>query len=207
MQELPKPNVIICRNKKRKEMKYPSSALSCGIIFSLLVLVVFTLDSCNSSDPEWADPEAHEKTEQLNKQYGKIIIGTWYYEHIGEKHHFTEELTFHEGGILTGNRRWQTRSLVTIDGKQRYTDWEDLEEMCGTFTGKWRLAYWNGTGAEKHNSLILEATFDNKEKHVSNAYQNDLVFGYAKEQTLSINGAFFNDENGWANYQRRNATQ
>lgn len=167
-----------------------------------VILAAFSLASCGSDDPEWADPEAHEKTEQLNKQYGTVILGSWYYEHVGEKHHYTETLTFHEGGKLTGSRKWQTRSLVTIDGVQRYSDWEDLVEMSGTFTGKWRLAYWSSTGGDKHNSLILEAKYDDEENHPGIAYQNDMVFGYANEQTLSIKGVYFNDENGWANYQR-----
>jgi hypothetical protein len=37
------------------------------IIFGLSTII--SLASC-SSDPEWADPEAHEKTVQLREQYG-----------------------------------------------------------------------------------------------------------------------------------------
>ena len=29
-------------------------------------------------------------------------------------------------------RKWATRSMITIDGEQRYYDWEDMEEECGT---------------------------------------------------------------------------
>lgn len=170
--------------------------------YFLILLAVFSLVSC-SSDPQWADPEAHEKTEQLNKQFGTVILGSWYYEYSGEKHHFMEFLTFEEDGKLSGWRKWQTRSLVTIDGVQRYSDWEDLDELSGSFTGKWRLAYWNATGGDKRNSLLLEARFDDSDNHLGVAYQHDLEFGYANEHTLSIKGAYFNDENGWANYQRK----
>ena len=30
-----------------------------------MMLAAFSLASCNSDEPQWADPEAHEKTEQL----------------------------------------------------------------------------------------------------------------------------------------------
>ena len=49
-------------------------------IAALLVLVTFSLASCGSDEPQWADPEAHEKTEQLRAQYGPFIVGTWHYE-------------------------------------------------------------------------------------------------------------------------------
>ena len=47
------------------------------IIFGLSTII--SLASC-SSDPEWADQEAHEKTEQLREQYTLFIVGTWHYE-------------------------------------------------------------------------------------------------------------------------------
>ena len=55
-----------------------------NIIIGLLAIIAFTLSSC-SDKPEWADPEAHEKTEQLRKQYTTLIVGTWHYESISEK--------------------------------------------------------------------------------------------------------------------------
>ena len=62
-----------------------------AIAFSMLA--VFSLASC-SSDPEWADPEAHEKTEQLREQYEPLLVGTWHLERIGERQRFFERLTF-----------------------------------------------------------------------------------------------------------------
>ena len=59
----------------------------------LLFLAAFALTAC-SSDPEWADPEAHEKTIQLNEKYGPLMIGTWHYENSSDKHRFFELLTF-----------------------------------------------------------------------------------------------------------------
>ena len=50
-----------------------------ALLFSLVALV---LTAC-SSDPQWADPEAHEKTVELNEQYGPLMAGTWHYEKIG----------------------------------------------------------------------------------------------------------------------------
>ena len=106
-----------------------------------LFLAAFALTAC-SSDPEWADPEAHEKTIQLNEKYGPLMIGTWHYENSSDKHRFFELLTFKDDGTFTGKRTWQSRKLVTIDGKEQYTDWQDVEPLAGTFTGKWSLRFW-----------------------------------------------------------------
>ena len=46
------------------------------IIFGLFTII--SLASC-SCDPEWADPEAHEKTEQLREQYGPPV---WYFNYF-----------------------------------------------------------------------------------------------------------------------------
>ena len=51
------------------------------IIFGLFTII--SLASCSSDDPQWADPEAHEKTEQLREQYGSLLVGTWHLERIG----------------------------------------------------------------------------------------------------------------------------
>ena len=64
------------------------------IITILLALV--SLASC-SSDPQWADEEAHEKTEQLRKQYTPIIAGTWHVEYIKDKGRFFERKEDYNG--------------------------------------------------------------------------------------------------------------
>ena len=176
------------------------------IITALIAIAMFA--SC-SSDPQWADPEAHEKTEQLQKQYGPLLVGTWHCEYVGDKQCFFERLTFREGGTLTGYRKWQTRSLVTIDGEQRYTDWHELEEECGTFTGTWSLRYWSpeGNEKEKRNCLTLIANFDAESQHqqIVVAYSNTCDFSYANETTLRIQGYYIHDDDGWINYQRGEA--
>ena len=88
------------------------------LLFLLIAALAFA--SC-SSDPQWADEEAHEKTEQLRKQYTPIIAGTWHVEYIKDKGGFFERLTFSADGTYTGMRKWQTRKLVTIDDKEQYT--------------------------------------------------------------------------------------
>ena len=106
----------------------------------LLFLAAFALTAC-SSDPQWADPEAHEKTELLRKQYAPVITGTWHVEYVKDKWRFFERLTFSADGTFTGMRKWQTRELVTIDGRQQYADWQDIEDENGTFTGTWKLSW------------------------------------------------------------------
>ena len=169
------------------------------IITILLALV--SLASC-SSDPQWADEEAHEKTEQLRKQYTPIIAGTWHVEYIKDKGRFFERLTFSADGTFTGMRKWQTRKLVTIDDKEQYTDWEDVE-LSGTFTGTWQLRYWSpeGNSGEKRNCLQLTATYDDEERDYM-AYSCALTFAYADATTLRIQGYYVKAPDGWINYQR-----
>ena len=129
------------------------------------MLAAFSLASCGSDEPRYADPEAHEKTVQLNEQYGPLMVGTWHYENISETQRYFECLMFQADGTLTGMRKWQTRKLVTIDDKEQYTDWEDVE-LSGTFKGTWQLRYWSpeGNSGEKRNCLQLTATYDDAER-------------------------------------------
>ena len=173
-----------------------------AIVF--IMLAVFSLASCSNDEPRHADPEAHEKTVKLNEQYGPIIVGTWYYENISDMQRYFERLTFQTDGILTGMRKWQTRKLVTLDGKEQYTDWEDVE-LSGTFTGTWQLRYWSpeGNSGEKRNCLQLEAHYDKERNYM--AYSCVLTFAYADTNTLRIQGSYVKDPDGWTNYQRGEA--
>ena len=169
-----------------------------------LFLVALALTAC-SSDPQWVDPEAHEKTEQLRKQYTPIIAGTWHVEYVKDKGRFFERLTFSADGTFTGMRKWQTRKLVTIDDKEQYTDWEDVE-LSGTFTGTWQLRYWSpeGNSGEKRNCLQLTATYGDAGRDYM-AYSCALTFAYADKTTLRIQGYYVKDADGWVNYQRGTA--
>ena len=87
-----------------------------NIITALLVLVAMIFASCGSNEPQWADPEAHEKMEQLRAQYTPFIVGTWHFERRGDKQRVFEQLTYNADGTLSGLRKWQSREIVTIDG-------------------------------------------------------------------------------------------
>ena len=159
---------------------------------AFMMLAAFSLASCGSDEPRYADPEAHEKTVLLNEQYGPLLVGTWHIEKIGEKQRYFERLTFTSDGTLTGERKWQNRKLVTIDGEQRYTDWEDVE-LSGTFT--------EGNSGEKRNCLQLTATYDDAGRDYM-AYSCALTFAYADATSLRIQGYYVKDPDGWINYQR-----
>ena len=170
---------------------------------SFMILAVIMLASC-SSDPQWADPEAHEKTVQLNEQYGPLMIGTWHYENTSDTQRYFERLTFRDDGTLTGMRKWQTRKLVTIDGEQRYTDWKDVE-LSGTFSGTWQLRYYSIEGySEKRNCLLLNARYEGANSGYM-AYSNIAIFDYADETTLRFEGFYFKDKDGWITFQRGEA--
>ena len=172
--------------------------------FAILVAML-SLASC-SSDPEWADPEAHEKAELLQKQYGPLIAGTWHIEKIGERQRYFERLTFHADGTMKGMRKWQSRKLVSIDGKEQYTDWEDLED--DTFTGTWTLS-WNREPESSFggNRIVIWASFDGEyDKTTYMAYNLNARFITANETTLCIGGGNIqNDEDGETIYTRGDA--
>ena len=171
---------------------------------AFMMLAAFYLASCGSDEPRYADPEAHEKTVQLNEQYGPLMVGTWHYENISDTQRYFERLTFQADGTLTGMRKWQTRKPVTIDGEQRYTDWEDVG-LSGTFTGTWQLRYWSpeGNSSEKRNCLQLEAKYDEARNYM--AYSYVATFDYADETTLRFQGYYAKDEDGRVNFLRGDA--
>lgn len=167
---------------------------------ALALLAAFFLTSC-SSDPEYSDPEAHEKMEKLREQYAPIIVGTWHFEQITDKQRFFEQLTFQEDGQLSGVRKWQSRELVTIDGEQRYSDWEDNAWSEGTFTGQWTLVWDRDDKGVGSNQLNLYATFDSDGVHYL-AYSSRLAFDYADATTLCFQSYWFHTEDGVIRYQR-----
>ena len=130
----------------------------------LLFLAAFAMTACSSDEPRYTDPEAHEKTVQLNEKYAPLMVGTWHYEKIGERHRYFERLTFKDDGTFTGFRKWQCRELVTIDGKEQYTDWQNAGQptgwgdeegpMNGTFTGTWQLRSKVRRRAKIHGLLL-----------------------------------------------------
>ena len=172
--------------------------------YLIIVLMTMMLVCCNSSDPELVDREAQEKTEALNRQYAPLMVGTWYYEKIEDKQRYFEQLTFHSDGTLTGERKWQKRELVTIDGIQRYTDWENVD-LSGTFSGTWCLKYCSPEGRTetRRSCLLLEARYDDERAYM--AYSHVATFDYASETTLRFQGHYVKDEDGWVSFLRGNA--
>ena len=171
-----------------------------------LFLVALALTAC-SSDPQWADEEAHEKMEQLRNQYMPIIAGTWHVEYIKDKGRFFEQLTFNADGTFTGMRKWQNREIVTIDGKEQYTDWQDFVDYNGTFTGTWKLSWERDKeGAPGANRLWLSAVFDENHDRTYYAYDLNALFIHADETTLSFTGGFVpNGADGETVYTRGDA--
>lgn len=169
-----------------------------------ILMTVFLLMSC-SHEPKWADEEEHDKTEQLFQKYGKLIIGTWHYERTSEKHRFFEKLTFMADGTLTGSRKWQMRELVTVDGKETYTDWEDLDMGNGTFSGHWSLGWQRSENPADGNYLSLVAGFDEPESPYM-AYSSRNRFDSVDEKRLRFkNNDLFNRDD-WTDYTRGDAT-
>lgn len=175
--------------------------------WTLMAFAVLFLVSCSSS-PQYADQEAHEKTEQLRQQYTALITGTWHMQYVKDKRRFFERLTFNEDGTMKGMRKMQSREVVTIDGKEQHTDWQDVDDMNGAFTGTWKLSWRRDTeGAFAGNRLLLSATFDDERNWPSpTAYSLDASFIDADESTLRIEGGIANNsDDGSTLYTRGQA--
>ena len=168
------------------------------------MIAAFSLTSCSSNEPEWADPEAHEKMEQLREKYTPFIIGTWHIERIDDKQRVFEQLTFNADGTLSGLRKWQTRELVTIDGQEHYSDWENLSQPNGHFTGTWALIWERNEKGVGENRLFLYGDYDETEIVTSLPYSTRALFDYADATTLSFAG-YWQDSDGWTTYVRGGA--
>ena len=169
-----------------------------------VMIAAFSLASCSSNELEYADVEAHEKTEALQEKYVPLIVGSWYKESINDKHRFYEQLTFNADGTLTGVRKLQSRNLVTIDGEKRYTDWEDVEQENGSFSGSWKLEWERDIKGEGHDEIILYAKYDDLENGYL-AYSHNVLFNFADDNTLSFKGFVFNNDDKWSVYHRGEA--
>ncbi len=200
-----------------------------------VMIAAFSLASCSSNELEYADVEAHEKTEALQEKYVPLIVGSWYKESINDKQRFYEQLTFNADGTLTGMRKWQSRNLVTVDGEERYTDWEDVEQENGSFFGSWKLEWGrdiNGEGrytdwedVEQENGSFFgswklewgrdingegrnEIILYAKYDNLENnflAYSHNALFNFADNNTLSFKGFVFNNDDKWSVYHRGEA--
>ena len=169
---------------------------------SFVMLAALALVSCGSDDPVWADPEAHDKTEQLQEQYSPFIVGTWHYEKAFDEKRAFEQLTFNADGTLSGIRVWQTRQVVTINGQETYTDWEDMPYENGTFTGTWSLQWERNMSGVGENRLFLYAQWD--EQSPVYAYSHICLFGFANATNLQFAGWWQNSD-GWTIYERGKA--
>lgn len=188
-------------NKNRQLFRF---AMQRTIIAVVLTLVTLSFASCSSDEPQWADSEAHEKTEQLRSQYTPFIVGTWHIEHIDNKQRIFEQLTFNADGTLIGLRKWQTRQIVTIGGQEQYTDWENLSQPNGRFTGTWSLIWERNEKGMGENRLLLYGDYDETDVVTYLPYSTRALFDYADATTLRFAGLWQNSD-GWTTYQRGEA--
>lgn len=173
-------------------------------IIVILALATILFASCAGDEPQWADPEAHEKIEQLRAQYSPFLIGDWHFESIGDHQRIFEQITFNADGTLTGLRKWQTRQTVAIDGQEQYTDWETITPSNATFAGTWSLIWERNDKGVGENRLFLYGQYDETDIATYLPYSARALFNYADATTLSFAG-LWQDSSGWTNYERGEA--
>ena len=101
-------------------------------VISLFLLILLT--ACGS-EWEYADPEAHEKTEQLQQEYNAKLQGSWHREVKADQSY-------------TLYRVWKIR---------QGDEWEDFPEpsVIGESTGSWSLYWQRLNNKEGQNVLTL----------------------------------------------------
>ena len=169
-----------------------------NIIAAAFCCIFFALTSCNN-EPHWADPAAHARTEELNKLYAPLLVGTWHTQKMSQTLRIFEQLTFESDGSLTGYRKWLGREQVTVQGEKVFTDWEEITEMSGRFSGTWQLKHVDPAGNGKADYLYIHAEYD--EEHFNVAYLDYFRFGEVNDTLLRVDG-WYDQEDGWTQYRR-----
>ena len=131
-------------------------------------------------------------------------MGTWHIERIGDKQRTFEQLTFNADGTLSGLRKWQLRQVVTIDGQEQYTYWEDMTPTNGAFTGTWSLIWERNEKGVGENRLFLYGDYDETDIVTYLPYSTRALFDYADATTLRFAGCW-QDSDGWTIYERGEA--
>jgi len=116
------------------------------ISFTILSSLLLCLLTACSSEWEYADPEAHEKTEQLQQEYNAKLQGSWHREVVNSDHCFFERITFKADQSYTLYRVWKMR---------QGDEWEDFPEpsVIGESTGTWSL-YWERLNTKEGQNIL-----------------------------------------------------
>lgn len=116
------------------------------ISFTILSSLLLCLLTACSSEWEYADSEAHEKTEQLQQEYNAKLQGSWHREVVNSDHRFFERITFKADQSYTLYRVWKMR---------QGDEWEDFPEpsAIGESTGTWSL-YWERLNTKEGQNIL-----------------------------------------------------
>ena len=103
----------MCSNIKINQLKFVIDMKTMKLWrIAFMMLTAFSIASCGSDEPRYADPEAHEKTVQLNEQYGPLMVGTWHYENISDTQRYFERLTIGSGECGSPTHRSVTEKSI-----------------------------------------------------------------------------------------------
>lgn len=169
----------------------------------VLAISLIVITACSHDEDDSAYMETQRKTAELREQFASKMVGTWYMEHISDKHKYFELLELKDDGTMTGKRRWLSRDLVKIEGEEKYTDWEEVVEMNGSFVGTWDLRWEDenySTG--NHNRLFLYANWNQYGGKTSLAYSHNIAFLMTILDELRLYSIPFPDSDGYTTYHR-----
>lgn len=86
----------------------------------------------------------------------------------------------------------------------KYTDWENLSQPNGNFTGTWSLSWERNGEGMGDNRLFLYAQYAEDDIITYLPYSANVLFDHADATTLSFAG-YWQDSDGWTSYQRGEA--
>lgn len=151
-------------------------------LFLAAAVAVLVLGACHS-EPQWADPEEHERTEELNALYKEKVAGDWYMFRQKDTRRLYETLKLKADGRFEATMRYATRDTVQVNGEEVVTDWKTF--INDTISGEWELQW---SRARKENVIDLFA------KEVSGPYAfhfQAVTFHGVTESELQINDLLF----------------
>lgn len=108
----------------------------------MFAVAAMLIQACNGLDPKEVKSKYHEKNEELNELYFDKVCGEWYNVEDSSTWRYYENLVLTPNHECTYTQKFESRSIVKVNGVDTYTDWETSWDYTQT-GGEWKLCYSN----------------------------------------------------------------